>query len=96
MDLRQLGKSDLRVSAVALGTWPMAGMTSLEVNDADSLATIAAALDSGVNFFDTAYCYGAHGECDVLLGKALAGKRDKAVIAAKAGVHWNARRQPSR
>ena len=88
MELRQLGNSDLRVSAIALGTWPMAGMTSLEVNDADSLATVAAALDSGVNFFDTAYCYGANGECDVLLAKALADKRDQAMIATKGGVHW--------
>jgi aryl-alcohol dehydrogenase-like predicted oxidoreductase len=88
MNLRPLGKSDLRVSAVALGTWPMAGMTSLEVNDADSLATVAAALDLGVNFFDSAYCYGANGESDRLLAQTLGAKRDQVVIATKGGVHW--------
>ncbi len=81
----------MMVSAVSLGTWPMAGMTSLNVNEPDSLATIEAALESGVNFFDTAYCYGAHGESDMLLAKALGKKRDRAIVATKAGVHWGSK-----
>jgi len=68
----------------------MAGMTSLDVNEADSLATIAAALDAGVNFFDTAYCYGSHGESERLLAQALGRRRAEVVIATKGGIHWDA------
>jgi aryl-alcohol dehydrogenase-like predicted oxidoreductase len=88
MELRQLGKSDLRVSAVALGCWPISGMTSLGVNEADSLATIAACLDHGINFLDTAYCYGADGESEKLIAKAIGDRRDEYVIATKGGIHW--------
>lgn len=79
------------VSPVALGCWPIAGMTSVDVNDADSLATLAAALDVGVNFFDTAYGYGANGESERLIAKALGARRDDVVIATKCGMHWNER-----
>src|SRR5919109_262311 len=88
VELRPLGLSDLQVSPVALGCWPIAGMTSLGVNDADSLATVAACLDVGVNFLDTAYCYGAEGESEKLIAKALGKRRDEVVIATKGGIHW--------
>ena len=65
--LRRLGNTEIHVSAVAMGCWPIAGMTSLAVNDADSLATLARAVECGINFFDTAYCYGADGESERLL-----------------------------
>lgn len=78
------------VSTVALGCWPIAGMTSLEVNDADSLATIRAAIESGVNFIDTAHCYGMHGESEMLVGKAVSDfAREDLVIATKGGIHWD-------
>jgi aryl-alcohol dehydrogenase-like predicted oxidoreductase len=64
-------------------------MTSVDVNDADSLATLAAAADAGVNFFDTAYGYGANGESERLIAKALGHQRDDLVIATKCGMHWN-------
>ena len=86
--LRTLGTTDIRVTPVAMGCWPIAGMTSLEVNDADSLATLEAALDAGINFFDTAYCYGAHGESEKLIARALGRRRDEIVIATKGGLHW--------
>lgn len=86
--LRPVGSSGLKVSAVALGCWPIAGMSSLDVNTADSLATLHAALDHGINFLDTAYCYGPHGESEQLIGQAIAGRRDKVVIATKGGLHW--------
>lgn len=88
-NLRQIGTSELYVTGVALGCWPIAGMTSLDVNEADSLATLAAARDQGINFFDTAYCYGPAGESEKLLGRALADQRDDVVIASKGGIHWN-------
>lgn len=89
-ELRPLGRSDLKVSAVALGCWPIAGMTSLGVNEADSLATIAACLDHGINFLDTAYCYGADGESETLIAKAIGPRRDEFIIATKGGIHWGA------
>ncbi len=86
--LRPLGKTSLLVSPVAMGCWPIAGMTSLDVNDADSLATLTAAVDAGINFFDTAYCYGAFGESEKLIARALGHRRDELVIATKGGLHW--------
>ena len=59
IELRTLGLTDILVSPAMLGCWPIAGMTSLDVNDRDSLATLEACLEAGVNFLDTAYCYGA-------------------------------------
>jgi len=91
---RPLGKTGIEVSPVAMGCWPIAGMTSLGVNDADSLATLHAAIDSGVNFFDNAYGYGANGESERLLGQALkersSSHRQEIVVASKAGMHWEA------
>lgn len=88
MELRPLGKSGLRVSPIALGCWPIAGMTSLNVNEADSLATIRAAVDSGINFVDTAFNYGPTGESERLIARALWADRDQVVIATKGGLHW--------
>jgi aryl-alcohol dehydrogenase-like predicted oxidoreductase len=65
-------------------------MTSVDVNDRDSLATLHAALDAGVSFFDTAYCYGAAGESERLIGQVIAERRDDVVLATKGGVHWDA------
>jgi aryl-alcohol dehydrogenase-like predicted oxidoreductase len=87
--LRPLGKTEICVSPVALGCWPISGMTSLDVNEADSLATLQAALDAGVNFWDTAYAYGRDGESERLIARAIAGRRDEVVIATKGGIAWN-------
>jgi aryl-alcohol dehydrogenase-like predicted oxidoreductase len=95
--LRPLGTSDIQISPVAFGAWPIAAVTSVDVNDADSIATIKAALASGVNFLDTAYCYGPAGESENLIRQALAELsaevRNEAVIATKGGIHYNAQRQ---
>lgn len=87
--LRQLGKSDIHVSAVAMGCWPIAGMTSLNVIESESIKTIEAAIDSGVNFFDTAYCYGLDGLSERLVGQVLSERRSDFVIATKCGVNWD-------
>jgi aryl-alcohol dehydrogenase-like predicted oxidoreductase len=88
-DLRQIGDTDIYVSPVAFGAWPIAGMTSLGVNEADSLATIKTAIESGINFIDTAHCYGATGESEKLIGRAVAQERERLVIASKGGIHWD-------
>lgn len=84
-----LGKSDLRVSRIGLGCWPMAGITSIGISDADSIATVRAALDCGINFFDTAFSYGYDGRSDEILRIALANRRNEAIIAHKVGSHWD-------
>ena len=91
--LRRLGNSDLMVSSVGFGCWPMAGITSIIDSTDDASAAISAALDVGVNFFDTAYSYGYAGESDALLRKALAGRREQAIIASKGGTHWTEKRE---
>jgi aryl-alcohol dehydrogenase-like predicted oxidoreductase len=87
---RHLGQSDLGVTAVAFGGWPIAGVSSLDVNETDSAATIRAAFDSGINFFDTAYCYGMQGESERLIGRTLRDVRDQVVVATKGGLHYDA------
>lgn len=90
---RPLGNSGLMVSPVALGCWPIAGVTTLAVNDADSIATIQKCFDVGVNHLDTAHVYGPNGESENLIRRALAGtrgsgsRRDEMVIATKCGIH---------
>jgi aryl-alcohol dehydrogenase-like predicted oxidoreductase len=88
MQTRPLGNSGLSVTPIALGCWPIAGMTSPDVNDTDSLATITACFDLGINFLDTAYCYGAHGESERLIARALGSRRHEMVIATKGGIEW--------
>jgi aryl-alcohol dehydrogenase-like predicted oxidoreductase len=88
MEYRTLGSTNLRVSAVALGCWPIAGMTSAGVTRGQSLATIATCLDRGINFFDTAYNYGLNGESERLLAEGLRGRRQECVIATKGGLRW--------
>ncbi len=92
-DLRPLGRSNLRVSAVSLGCWPIAGVTSLGVTEASSLATLEATIEAGINFLDTAYIYGHQGESETLIRLALVecspSRRDQLVIATKGGLHWD-------
>lgn len=71
----------------------MAGISSMGIDDEQSVRTVQAALDHGINFFDTAYSYGYDGRSDRVLRTALQGKRDQAVIAHKVGMHWDAQKQ---
>ncbi len=83
MEYRKLSGTDISVSVVAMGCWALAGDATWGPQDeSDALATIHAALDAGVNFFDTAEAYG-DGSSELLLGKALTGRRREAVIASK-------------
>jgi aryl-alcohol dehydrogenase-like predicted oxidoreductase len=65
-------------------------MTSRGVSEANSIATLEACFAEGINFLDTAYCYGAEGESERLIARAVAGRRDDIVIATKGGIEWNA------
>ena len=88
VERRPLGNSGLAVSPVALGCWPMAGVTTLGTNHADSLATIAAALELGINHLDSAYVYGPNGESDQLIRRGLGSRRDEVVLATKCGIRF--------
>jgi aryl-alcohol dehydrogenase-like predicted oxidoreductase len=88
MELRKLGDTDIEVTPVAMGCWPISGITSIDVTLAASLATLEAALDAGINFFDTAYCYGFEGESESMIGRVFGRRRDQIVIATKGGLHW--------
>ena len=83
MEQRNLGKSGLRVSAVGLGLMSMSGVYG-KPDDTQSIAVIQRALDLGVNFLDSSDMYG-WGQGEDVLGKALRGRRDKAIVATKFG-----------
>lgn len=83
MNYRRLGTSDLEVSALAFGAWQLGDAAYWgEVDDSAAERTIAAAIDGGINLFDTAEIYGG-GESERALGKALGDKREKVLIASK-------------
>lgn len=91
--LRPLGQTSINVTPVAMGCWPITGITSVDVTEQDSLATLQAALDAGINFFDTAFVYGYEGESERLIARALGHRRKEIVIASKCGLHWENRKQ---
>ena len=82
MERRTLGQSGVEVSVIGLGTWPMGGEWWGAADDAESIRTIHQALELGVTLIDTAEGY-AGGHAEEVLGQALAGQRDRAVIADK-------------
>ncbi len=88
MEQRRIGATDVFVSPVAMGCWPITGITSIDVTEAQSFATLQAAVDAGINFFDTAYVYGYNGESERLIARALGHRREQIVIATKGGLHW--------
>jgi len=78
MEYRRMGRSGLKLSEICLGTMTFGHGT--EQAEADRI--VALALDAGVNVFDTANSYNA-GQAEIMLGKALGGRRPRAVIASK-------------
>ena len=83
MSFRQLGDSGLVVSVAGLGC----NTFGATLPPQDVPALVAAALDAGITFFDTADVYGGvPGQSEELLGAALAGHRDDVVIATKFGM----------
>jgi len=83
MKYLKLGKTDITVSVVAMGCWAIGGGRVWgPQEETESIATVSAALDAGVNFFDTAEGY-TDGNSEAVLGRALAGRRHEAVIATK-------------
>ncbi|HPW52501.1 MAG TPA: aldo/keto reductase, partial [Spirochaetota bacterium] len=87
---RKLGRSQIEVSALGMGCWAIGGPFYYgdkpdgwgNINDEESVKAIQTALSLGINFFDTADAYGV-GHSEEVLGKALEGKRNEAVISTK-------------
>jgi aryl-alcohol dehydrogenase-like predicted oxidoreductase len=84
MQQRKLGKQGLTVSALGLGCMGMTWAYGTDRNEDEAIATIHEAIDLGVNFLDTAEVYGPFTN-EVLVGKAIKGRRDKVIIATKFG-----------
>jgi aryl-alcohol dehydrogenase-like predicted oxidoreductase len=88
---RKFGNTDLKVSEIGFGAWAiggeaMVGQTAIgwgDTDDVTSVAAIHAALDQGINFFDTADIYGL-GHSEELLGKTI-GQKNGVIIASKVG-----------
>lgn len=91
MEYRTLGKTGWRVSVIGLGTWNNSGQWG-EVDEQAAIDTVAAAVDAGVNFIDTADAYGdPQGLSEQRVGRALRSiDRDKVIVATKVG-NWAAR-----
>ncbi|GAK40760.1 aldo/keto reductase [Paenibacillus sp. TCA20] len=89
MRTQKLGNSDLFVSSIGLGMMGMSPGTYGTINDEESIKTVHRALDLGVTLLDTADTYG-NGHNEELLGKALKGRREQAIVATKFtfGPNW--------
>src|SRR5476651_933995 len=83
MKYRELGRTGWKVSEISFGAWAIGGSWG-DVDDKDSLAALHAALDGGVNFFDTADVYG-DGRSERLMAKLKKERKEKFYIATKAG-----------
>jgi len=99
VEFAQIPGTDIQVSRIGLGTWAIGGWMWGGTDEAESVRTIHAALDRGINLVDTAPVYG-FGRSEEIVGKALKGRRDEVVLATKAGLEWdereNIRRNASR
>ena len=90
MRYRNLGSSGMRVSLLGYGGWALGKKGWPGVDEKEALATLAAAIDCGINFFDTAPIYG-FGRSEEVLGHAFSGMRQKIFIATKCGLSWDDR-----
>ena len=89
MKLADIPGTSLKLSPVAIGTWAIGGWMWGGTDEAESIATIRAAVEHGINVVDTAPVYG-FGRSEEIVGKAIAEAqlRSKVVIATKTGLEW--------
>jgi aryl-alcohol dehydrogenase-like predicted oxidoreductase len=84
MKYRKLGSTNLRVSVIGLGTWQFGGEWGKDFSQAEADAILGRARELGINFIDTAECYGDH-LSESLIGRAIERQRDRWIIATKFG-----------
>ncbi|MHC4243029.1 MAG: aldo/keto reductase [Planctomycetota bacterium] len=84
MKYRRLGKTDIRVSVIGIGTWQFGGEWGKMFEQSEVDAMLEKAAELGVNLIDTAECYGDH-LSEKLIGPAIKGRREKWIIATKFG-----------
>src|SRR5439155_13646357 len=92
MDTRQLGTSNLRSTPIGFGAWAIGGggweFAWGAQDDRDSIAAIREALDTGINWIDTAAVYGL-GHSEEVVARALEGIRDRPYVFTKCSMVWN-------
>jgi len=95
MQKRRLGNTDLELTTIGLGTWAMGGPWQYgwgPQDDDEAIGAISAALDTGINWIDTAPAYGL-GHSEELIRKALKQTNKKPLIATKCGILWNEKKE---
>ncbi len=95
MQKRKLGKTELELTTIGLGTWAIGGPWQYgwgPQDDKESIETILQAIDLGINWLDTAPIYGC-GHSEIVIGKALKELAEKPIIATKCGLRWNLKRE---
>src|SRR5271167_788477 len=89
MEFNKIGKTEIEISRIGLGTWAIGGWMWGGTDERESINTIRSAFDHGINLIDTAPVYG-FGRSEEIVGKALAegGLRNRTVLASKVGLDW--------
>jgi aryl-alcohol dehydrogenase-like predicted oxidoreductase len=102
MQTRQLGNSDLQITPLGIGAWAIGGgglpFAWGPQDDNDSIGAIHTALDSGINWIDTAPVYGL-GHSEEIVGRAIKGRAGRPYVFTKCSIVWDvndAKRQPTR
>ena len=88
MKMRPLGQSGIQTSVVGFGAWAVGGWTWGGAEESDSIRAIHAFLEAGGNLVDTAPIYG-FGHSEEVVGKAIADRRDKVILATKCAMRWD-------
>jgi len=88
MQLAPLGSSNINASRIVFGAWAIGGWNWGGQDESEAICAIHAAIDAGINMIDTAPVYG-FGQSESTVGKAIAGRRDKVLIATKIGMRWD-------
>jgi len=95
MKTRKLGRTDMELTTVGLGTWAMGGPWQFgwgPQDDTEAVDAVLAALEAGINWIDTAPAYGL-GHSEELVGQALRRTGHKPYIATKCGLLWNEKKE---
>src|SRR6201998_472781 len=89
LEYMQIRDTNLVTSKIALGTWAIGGWMWGGTDENESIRTIHAALDQGINLIDTAPIYG-QGRSEEIVGEALRqhGRRESVIVATKVGIDW--------